>query len=149
MLRKVIRGKRLTNQTKTCVRIHLNGLTQMSSFLYDAALVAPAIALGHFREHDKPQVSNPRMIQSGWHSVKIKCWNPDCIDFNWNLLTGKAIWYPIINLSLNEFLSLLCGSLCKLIIFLAFERSKEDWNHSAFLGLVMDIGFYHKMGDIR
>ena len=86
----------------------------------------------HFRflVHDKPLVSDPLMVQPGWHSVKIKRYKMDCIDFNWILLTGKAIWYPIVNISLKGFLSLLCWSFRNSnisCIILVFEMQQEDW----------------------
>ena len=92
------------------------------------------------------------MIRSGWHSVKKKCWNPDCINFNWILLTGKAIWYPIVNISRKEFLSLRCClSWISDIVFLGLWKvNRRLTNRSTFLGLVRTswILIHHKIEDI-
>ena len=102
-----------------------------------------------FWVHDKPLVSDPLMVQSGWHSIKMKIYKMDCIDFNWILLTGKAIWYPIVNISRKEFLSLLCWPFWNSnisCIFLAFEMQQEDWKFAEpfWASWVMKIGFTTK-----
>ena len=140
--------------------MRLSGLTPTSSFLHDDELVAPSTPMEvqlfvqfHSLVHYIPQVSNPLMIQSGWHSVKIKCWNPDCINFNCILLTGKAIWYPIVNISRKEFLSLRCClSWISDIFFLGLWKvNRRLTNSLTFWGLLRTswILIYHKMGDIK